>query len=120
MQFANVRSKLVSLGATYSKSERFFPVEYLAVMLEEHACEKQWNVYHVHRLLRDMGVHTTDLFKIYDMMFKAKVWREGGMEGGREGGREGGEGRGGEGRGGEGEAEAEEGGEGRKEESVRV
>jgi nuclear pore complex protein Nup155 len=73
IQFANVRSKLVSLGSTYAKSERFFPVDYLAVMLEEFACEKGWNICHVHRLLREMGVPTTTLFKIYDMMFKAKV-----------------------------------------------
>lgn len=81
IQFANVRSKLVSLGSTYAKSERFFPVDYLAVMLEQHSCEKRWNPYSVHRLLREMGIHTTALFKIYDMMFKAKV---GGWEGGRE------------------------------------
>lgn len=72
-QFSNVRSKLVSLGSTYAKSERFFPVDYLALMLEQHACERRWIVYSVHRLLAEMGVPTTLLFKIYDMMFKAKV-----------------------------------------------
>ena len=72
-QFANVHSKLMSLGAIYAKSERFFPVSYLTQILEERACEKKWKVNGVHCLLREMGVTTVTLFKIYDMMFKAKV-----------------------------------------------
>lgn len=72
-QFTNVHSKLISLGAIYAKSERFFPVSYLAQILEERACEKRWKVNGVHCLLREMGVATITLFKIYDMMFKAKV-----------------------------------------------
>lgn len=75
-QFVNLRSKLVSLGSTYAKSERFFPVEYLALTLEQQACERHWRANSVHRLLREMGVATLPLYKIYDNMFKAKdpVW----------------------------------------------
>ena len=72
-QFANVQSKLVTLGALYSKSERFFPVEYLAFILEQRACEKKWRLTSVHRLLKEMGVATVSLFTIYDKMFKQKV-----------------------------------------------
>ncbi len=72
-QFDNVHSKLVTLGSLYSKSERFFPVEYFALALEQRACEKGWNVSAVHRLLKEMGVATTKLFTIYDKMFKQKV-----------------------------------------------
>ena len=72
-QFAHVSSKLVSFGALYSKSERFFPVEYLALALEQRACEMGWATNSVHRLLTDMGVATTTLFTIYDKMFKQKV-----------------------------------------------
>lgn len=73
VQFGSVQSKLVSLGAIYSRSERFFPVAYLALMLEQHACNKGWEVTAVHGLLRELGVSMTVLFKIYDKMFKAKV-----------------------------------------------
>lgn len=72
-QFSNVRSKLVTLGSLYSKTERFFPVEYLAFMLEQRACERGWDIRSVHRLLTEMGVATTALFAIYDKMFKQKV-----------------------------------------------
>ncbi len=72
-QFENVRSKLTSLGCVYGGSERFFPVKYLAMMLEEHACARGWEVEGVHRTLREIGVTMVTLFKIYDKMFKFKV-----------------------------------------------
>lgn len=72
-QFANVRSKLVTLGSIYFKSERFFPVEYLAMILEQRACENDWHINSVHRLLKEMGVSVMTLFSIYDKLFKAKV-----------------------------------------------
>lgn len=73
-QFANVKSKLITLGSVYFKSERFFPVSYLALILEQHACEKRWGPNScVHHLLREMGVSTITLFQLYDKMFKAKV-----------------------------------------------
>ena len=73
-QFANVKSKLITLGSLYFKSERFFPVSYLALLLEQHACERRWGPAScVQRLLRDMGVATVTLFQLYDKMFKAKV-----------------------------------------------
>lgn len=69
----NVRSKLFSLAPTYAKSERFFPVEYLTLLLEQHSCERRWPVDSVQLLLREMGVPIALLFNMYDKMFKAKV-----------------------------------------------
>ena len=73
VQYSNVHSKLITLGSVYSRSERFFPVRYLALILEQHACERGWGSHSVHQLLKEMGVSTMALFQVYDNMCRARV-----------------------------------------------
>ena len=71
--FESVRAKMLHLGSLYSRSERFFPMEFLALTLEKHACERSWDVASVCSLFLEMGVPLMELFKVYDKLFKAKV-----------------------------------------------
>jgi hypothetical protein len=63
----------VFLGATYAGNERFFPLEYIVQLMEQHSCKKNWEVKFVYEVMQEIGVSTKTLFSIYDKMFKAKV-----------------------------------------------
>ncbi len=68
-----IRTKLMQLGPLYSASERFFPLRYLVVSLEKHACQRGWERGFPHQLLLEIGVSLKSLFLVYDEMYKAKV-----------------------------------------------
>lgn len=72
-QKQSIRGKLTTLGTTYSGSERFFPVEYIVQLLEQHSCNRGWGVEFVYEVMLEIGVSVRALFAIYDKMFKAKV-----------------------------------------------
>lgn len=72
-QMQAVRTKLSHLGPLYARSERFFPLEYLALILEKYSCQRRWEKEFVHQLFLEIGVSMTTLFTVYDKMFKAKV-----------------------------------------------
>lgn len=72
-QMQSIRGKLTTLGVTYAGSERFFPLEYLVQLLEQHSCNKGWDVDFVYKVMLEIGVSVRALFTIYDKMFKAKV-----------------------------------------------
>ena len=63
----------MSLGATFAGNERFFPLEYIILLMEQHSCKKNWEVEFVYEVMQEIGVSTKTLFVIYDKMFKAKV-----------------------------------------------
>ena len=72
-QKQSIRSKLTTLGATYAGSERFFPLEYIVQLMEQHSCNKGWGAEFVYEVMLEIGVSVRMLFVIYDKMFKAKV-----------------------------------------------
>ena len=74
-QMQAVRTKLSHLGPLYARSERFFPLEYLTLILEKYSCQRRWERGFVHQLFLEIGVSMTTLFTVYDKMFKAKVTR---------------------------------------------
>lgn len=69
----SIRGKLTSLGVTYAGSERFFPLEFLVQLMEQHSCKRGWDVDFVYKVMLDIGVSVRTLFLVYDKMFKAKV-----------------------------------------------
>ncbi|XP_064386411.1 nuclear pore complex protein Nup155-like isoform X2 [Halichondria panicea] len=71
-QMQAIRTKLMQLGPLYSASERFFPLRYLVVSLEKHACQRGWERGFPHQLLLEIGVSLKSLFLVYDEMYKAK------------------------------------------------
>ena len=68
-----VKDKVITLGRVYGRSERFFPLEYLVEILEQHSCQRRWEVEFVYQCLLEVGVSVRALFDIYNKMFKAKV-----------------------------------------------
>jgi nuclear pore complex protein Nup155 len=71
-QMHGLRTKLVELGHLYSRSERYFPLDYLVQLLEQNACRQDWEAGFVYQTLLEVGVAITTLFSIYDRLFKAK------------------------------------------------
>lgn len=69
----SIRGKLINLGVTYAGSERFFPLEFIVKLMEQHSCNKGWDVDFVYKVMLDIGVSVRALFVIYDKLFKAKV-----------------------------------------------
>ena len=41
--------------------------------MEQHSCNKEWDVDFVYRVMLEIGVSVRNLFVIYDKLFKAKV-----------------------------------------------
>ena len=72
-QMHGLQTKLVELGHLYSRSERYFPLDYLVQLLEQNACRQDWEAGFVYQTLLEVGVAITTLFSIYDRLFKAKV-----------------------------------------------
>lgn len=72
-QKQSVRGKLISLGITYAGSERFFPLEYVVQLMEQHSCKNSWGVEFVYEVMLEIGVSMKKLFVIYDKLFKTKV-----------------------------------------------
>lgn len=64
---------MISLGATYSGSERFFPLEYIVQLMEQHSCKKNWGEKFVYEVMQEIGVSMKTLFFVYDKIFKTKV-----------------------------------------------
>lgn len=67
-----LRSKLVGQGQLYARSERFFPLSYLALRLEQEAARSSWPAGFVHQTLQEIGVSLPKLFAVYNQMFKEK------------------------------------------------
>lgn len=72
-QKRSIRSKLMSLGAIYAGNERFFPLEDIIQLMEQHSCKLNWEVEFVYEVMQEIGVSMKTLFIVYDKMFKAKV-----------------------------------------------
>ncbi|XP_074640475.1 nuclear pore complex protein Nup155-like [Tubulanus polymorphus] len=65
-------NKIVSLGRSYSATERYFPVAFLIQYLEKRSCQLGFDSKWVFTILIDCGVKITTLLEIYDRLIKSK------------------------------------------------
>ena len=68
-----LKTKMIALGQAHYPSEKYFPLPLIVKLLEQHSCEKGWNVKFVYQTMREIGVSCVDLLPLYDQLFKARV-----------------------------------------------